>query len=568
MRFQLKNSLAKQLFLFSIGIILALMAAFIITNHYVKSSIKKNTLVMNDKMLGQIEGRLESYKEKISDINMVLVYSPTTVIYYEQSEIERIKSTADMETVFSNTMLLDENIVGIYLYDMNMNRIASAGKEIEEDMIQNEIKTQMEFGNIIYLNQMRVPYYLVYCPVFDLESRQYEKQIGMSVLLMKTDELSAFLTDSEVTENAMVYLLDDNNKIIAATENETEEYIQEDEKQYLTTQANVAMRNWHVVSMIPRKELTGSGERERGFIAGAYGIAAVLILLLAYFCYTNFVRRINRVDRFIKNIVYDGESRMQEERMDEIGRVVHNLNQMLDDKEKMNREIQESQKRMYEIELAKKQLQVLAYRNQINPHFLYNTFECIRGMALYHDMDDIAEITMALSKVFRFAVKEDNIVTVQDEINYIKEYATIIDYRFMGKIEVSIDVDEELYSKKVIKLMLQPLVENAVFHGLEQKIEDGEVRVTVCREWDHYIKFFVEDNGCGIEEQKLESIRETLDSRMSRKGIGLANIYQRLKLFYGDDMIFEIKSKQGEGTRIIIVVPDHVEDTYAEGIYS
>ena len=568
MRFQLKNSLAKQLFLFSIGIILALMAAFIITNHYVKSSIKKNTLVMNDKMLGQIEGRLESYKEKISDINMVLVYSPTTVIYYEQSEIERIKSTADMETVFSNTMLLDENIVGIYLYDMNMNRIASAGKEIEEDMIQNEIKTKMEFGNIIYLNQMKVPYYLVYCPVFDLESRQYEKQIGMSVLLMKTDELSAFLTDSEVTENAMVYLLDDNNKIIAATENETEEYIQEDEKQYLTTQADVAMRNWHVVSMIPRKELTGSGERERGFIAGAYGIAAVLILLLAYFCYTNFVRRINRVDRFIKNIVYDGESRMQEERMDEIGRVVHNLNQMLDDKEKMNREIQESQKRMYEIELAKKQLQVLAYRNQINPHFLYNTFECIRGMALYHDMDDIAEITMALSKVFRFAVKEDNIVTVQDEINYIKEYATIIDYRFMGKIEVSIDVDEQLYSKKVIKLMLQPLVENAVFHGLEQQIEDGEVKVTVCREWDHYIKFLVEDNGCGIEEQKLESIRETLDSRTSKKGIGLANIYQRLKLFYGDDMIFEIKSKQGEGTRIIIVVPDHVEDTYAEGIYS
>lgn len=568
MRFQLKNSLAKQLFLFSIGIILALMAAFIITNHYVKSSIKKNTLVMNDKMLGQIEGRLESYKEKISDINMVLVYSPTTVIYYEQSEIERIKSTADMETVFSNTMLLDENIVGIYLYDMNMNRIASAGKEIEPDMIQNEIKTQMEFGNIIYLNQMKVPYYLVYCPVFDLESRQYEKQIGMSVLLMKTDELGAFLTDSEVTENAMVYLLDDNNKIIAATENETEEYIQKDEKQYLTTQANAAMRNWHVVSMIPQKELTGSGEKERGFIAGAYGIAAVLILLLAYFCYTNFVRRINRVDRFIKNIVYDGESRMQEERKDEIGRVVHNLNQMLDDKEKMNREIQESQKRMYEIELAKKQLQVLAYRNQINPHFLYNTFECIRGMALYHDMDDIAEITMALSKVFRFAVKEDNIVTVQDEINYIKEYATIIDYRFMGKIEVSIDVDEQLYSKKVIKLMLQPLVENAVFHGLEQQIEDGEVKVTVCREWDHYIKFLVEDNGCGIEEQKLESIRETLDSTTSRKGIGLANIYQRLKLFYGDDMIFEIKSKQGEGTRIIIVVPDHVEDTYAEGIYS
>lgn len=251
---------------------------------------------------------------------------------------------------------------------------------------------------------------------------------------------------------------------------------------------------------------------------------------------------------------------MTEERNDEIGRVIRNLNQMLNDKEKMNREIQESQKRMYEIELAKKQLQILAYRNQINPHFLYNTFECIRGMALYHDMDDIAEITMALSKVFRFAVKEDNIVTVKEEINYIREYATIIDYRFMGKICVDIDVEEDLYPKRVIKLMLQPLVENAVFHGLEQKMGDGTVSVTVRRKWDDFIMFMVEDNGCGISQEKLEQLRGTLDKEMSGKGIGLANIYQRLKLFYGDDVVFEIKSELGKGTRVMVVVPDHVEE--------
>lgn len=86
---------------------------------------------------------------------------------------------------------------------------------------------------------------------------------------------------------------------------------------------------------------------------------------------------------------------------------------------------------------------------------------------------------MALSKVFRFAVKGDNIVTVKEEMDYIREYATIIDYRFMGKIEVDYDIDEDLYQHHVIKLMLQPIVENAVFHGLEQKVDGGTVEVSV-----------------------------------------------------------------------------------------
>ena len=124
----------------------------------------------------------------------------------------------------------------------------------------------------------------------------------------------------------------------------------------------------------------------------------------------------------------------------------------------------------------------------------------------------------------------------------------------MGKIEVNIDADTELFSKNVIKLILQPLVENAVFHGLEQKMGGGEVKVVIRRKWDHFIMFLVEDNGCGIEKQRLQRIRAGLGKEMNRQGIGLANIYQRLTLFYGNDVVFEIKSKQGEGTRVMVVM--------------
>ena len=128
---------------------------------------------------------------------------------------------------------------------------------------------------------------------------------------------------------------------------------------------------------------------------------------------------------------------------DEISILVDNLNHMLDEKDEMSEKLRHAQRDLYETELSKQQMQVLAYRNQINPHFLYNTFECIRAMALYYDADEIAEITMALSRIFRYAIKGHNIVTVEEEIANIREYAKIIFYRFGGRIQVGIEVEEE-----------------------------------------------------------------------------------------------------------------------------
>lgn len=582
---QLKNSLTKQLLVFSICIMLSLLAAFLVTNRYVRNSVRKNTLALNEKILYQIEGKLSDYSERISDIAMALSYSPTTKVYFEQDVRERVISRGDLETVFANIMLLEDDIVGIGLYDMDGRLIAETGRRVEAASSDTVLKNQMEFSNLFYahgnpmeisqqgltgsqpysnLNRVDTPYYQVYCPVFDLESQQYGRQIGMSILLMKTDGMHSLLTDSEATRNAEIYLLDENAGVIAQSGGSSMERLEsgmlESDAGYLVQDMDTAMERWHVVSRIPQSELLGDDSGQLVLIAAVYGISGILFMMLIYFCYQNLIKRIYQVDFFIQGIAENPDSRMEAERDDEIGRVIRSLNQMLDDKAKMDREMQESQKRMYEIELAKKQLQVLAYRNQINPHFLYNTFECIRGMALYHDMDEIAEITMALSKVFRFAVKEDNIVTVEDEINYIREYATIIEYRFMGKIEVDIDADVDLYPNKVIKLMLQPLVENAVFHGLEQKMGDGGVQVIVRRKWENFIMFLVQDNGCGMDEEQLRHIRENLDDKMGRKGIGLANIYQRLKLFYGEQVVFEIKSRLGEGTKVMVVVPDHVEE--------
>ena len=564
MRKRLKDSLWLQLIAFTALIMFFLLAAYAVTDSYSGKILRDRTIDLNDKILLQVEGKMEDFHDTLNHVATSMAYAPTTYDYFTMDPVARVMVSEDLSEIFSNTVLLESDIAGIYLYDTSLNQIAAMGKAADNPDFVQSLKKQMEFGDIFYLNQAGVPFYTVYFPVYDLNNRQYGIQTGMCVMMMRTDNLSGLLEDSQATENTQVFLLDGNNQIIASRGNngleELDRSMMRSTDEFYVKVRSVRMDGWKVVSRIPESEMNSSMDDGKKFVTIAYVLAFALLILLVWFCYKRFVGPLHQVDLFIQKIVDRPEERMEIGREDEIGTVVQSLNHMLDARQKMNQEIQESQRRMYEAEIAKKQLQVLAYRNQINPHFLYNTFECICSMALYYEVDDIAEITMALSKVFRFAVKGENIVSVEEEVSYIREYAKIIDYRFMGKIDVAIEMEDAVKEKRVIKLMLQPLVENAVFHGLEQKLEDGEVNVSIHMHGEDHIMFVVEDNGYGIEPARLVWMRDNLDSRPTgQKGIGVANIYQRLKLFYGDDVVFQIESRLGEGTRITIIIPDELE---------
>ena len=564
MRKRLKDSLWLQLIAFTALIMFFLLAAYAITDSYSGKILRDRTIDLNDKILLQVEGKMEDFHDTLNHVATSMAYAPTTYDYFTMDPVARVMVSEDLSEIFSNTVLLESDIAGIYLYDTSLNQIAAMGKAADNPDFVQSLKKQMEFGDIFYLNQAGVPFYTVYFPVYDLNNRQYGIQTGMCVMMMRTDNLSGLLEDSQATENTQVFLLDGNYQIIASRGNngleELDRSMMRSTDEFYVKVRSVRMDGWKVVSRIPESEMNSSMDDGKKFVTIAYVLAFALLILLVWFCYKRFVGPLHQVDLFIQKILDRPEERMEIGREDEIGTVVQSLNHMLDARQKMNQEIQESQRRMYEAEIAKKQLQVLAYRNQINPHFLYNTFECICSMALYYEVDDIAEITMALSKVFRFAVKGENIVSVEEEVSYIREYAKIIDYRFMGKIDVDIEMEDAVKEKRVIKLMLQPLVENAVFHGLEQKLEDGEVNVSIHMHGEDHIMFVVEDNGCGIEPARLVWMRDNLDSRPTgQKGIGVANIYQRLKLFYGDDVVFQIESRLGEGTRITIIIPDELE---------
>jgi two-component system sensor histidine kinase YesM len=231
----------------------------------------------------------------------------------------------------------------------------------------------------------------------------------------------------------------------------------------------------------------------------------------------------------------------------------------------LNEEMNEANQKLYMTELSKKQADLAAIQSQINPHFLYNTLDCIRGIAISEGVEVVANISTAMSKIFRYSIKAANFVKVEDELECIKKYLSIIQIRHGNRFTIKYDIDENVNKMIIPKMTFQPLVENAVFHGLERR--SGEGLLAISAKMDGNVMVFeIFDNGVGMNEETLEKLKESLKEDVltqhkltENKSIGIRNINQRLKLIYADGYNIAIESKVSEGTRIIISIKEEVD---------
>jgi multi-sensor signal transduction histidine kinase len=205
---------------------------------------------------------------------------------------------------------------------------------------------------------------------------------------------------------------------------------------------------------------------------------------------------------------------------------------------------------------AKRKSEFDTLQSQINPHFLYNTLDIIVWMIENENSDKAVNIVTALAKFFRISLsKGKNIITVKDEVEHVRNYLMIQNMRFKNRFEYSIDVDEEVLSYSSLKLMLQPLVENAIYHGMEFMDGDGEIDVKVFKE-DDSLYFTITDNGLGMSEDMVEALLSK-DFVPSKKGsgIGVKNVNERIKLYFGNEYGLKVESEPDEGTKITIHLP-------------
>lgn len=196
-----------------------------------------------------------------------------------------------------------------------------------------------------------------------------------------------------------------------------------------------------------------------------------------------------------------------------------------------------------------------ALQNQINPHFLYNTLDSIVWLIDNDKKEEANLMVVSLAKLFRISIsKGKNIIPLEDEIQHVKNYLTIQQIRYSESFEFEIDVDEECYQYKIMKLVLQPIAENAIYHGLKNLVDMGKIIIRG-RAYEDFIKIQVIDNGYGMKQEKIDELYESFKDNEPGAGVGVKNVYLRLKLYYGKGSHLDIESDVDYGTTITITIP-------------
>jgi two-component system sensor histidine kinase YesM len=208
-----------------------------------------------------------------------------------------------------------------------------------------------------------------------------------------------------------------------------------------------------------------------------------------------------------------------------------------------------------------KKVELRALQAQINPHFLYNTLDTIIWLAEANKTNQVIEIVCALSNFFRIALsKGHDWITIHQEIEHVRSYLTIQKMRYRDILDYKIEVDGDILDGTILKLTLQPLVENALYHGIKNKRNGGVITVRARRTDQNIVLLEVQDNGVGFTAYKLAQIQAEINSdsdeiTIKESGFGLENVNKRIKLFYGKQYGLSIDSHYLEGTRVTVAIP-------------
>lgn len=310
----------------------------------------------------------------------------------------------------------------------------------------------------------------------------------------------------------------------------------------------------YLVIHIPISDLTRVSAELRNEMVIYLLIVATVSFLTALFISQSSIRRLSVLTREMRKVQKGNFNiSLGPTGMDEIGELMENFSTMVS---KLSELVQEKYNMGIEIKAA----ELDALQAQINPHFLYNSLDLVNCIAIQNNIPEIVNIISHLARFYKLSLSHGrNIVTVEDELMHVKMYVYIQNMRFDNKIRFEIDADPQVLHCSMLKILLQPIVENAIIHGiLEKDNKAGTIRLKAAIQGDDII-FTISDDGVGMTGEKLSSLMNS--ARNNRRSYGLKNIQERIKLFYGESYGLSFKSKPGVGTTVEVRISAKVPPT-------
>lgn len=327
------------------------------------------------------------------------------------------------------------------------------------------------------------------------------------------------------------------------------QYVKLDGKEYMVIMGQIEALGWYLVDYVPLEEVLEPIVQSRNLFYGSVGMLLVLSILAAYLLYRNVQQPIGTLIRSVQRLrVGDYTVRIRGNPKNEFTFLFQRFNEMAS-------EIEELIKRVYVEQIRARDANLKQLQSQINPHFLYNCFALIRSLARLDKKQSVMDMAMHLSKYYRYATRVEKVTaSLREELQLIESYLEIQKLHIQH-LSYEIDVPEDMMALEVPRLLLQPIVENAVIHGIERSETDGLVRVTG-RQQDATCFIVIEDNGLGMTDEQLEKLRR--DIRVppdDDTGCALWNIHQRLLLQFGEDTELAFSQRPAGGTVVTIKWP-------------
>ena len=339
---------------------------------------------------------------------------------------------------------------------------------------------------------------------------------------------------------------------------------------YLGTYTQMKGTEWQIYSLRSKDSLVGNLEELRSFILIMLSVSTAISILTIGILANSITKPLRQfVSIMNKTIGQEFHVQFKYPYNDEVGHLAKSFNYMVSEIDDLVTQLniniealKEEKENVKTVQAQKRKAELKALQAQINPHFLYNTLNAITWQAADQGALEISVLSNSLGKFFRVSLsKGKEIITLREEIEHVGSYLSIQSIRYKSKLNYAIDMPQEILDVPIIKLVLQPLVENAIYHGIKLKNAGGFIKIyaTVFMEdgCKKTLKLCVEDDGMGIDEEKLKVLNESLDLGITNtnEGYGIYNVNERIKLYYGEEYGLRLESKKGCWTRAAIRVP-------------
>ncbi|MDO5516719.1 MAG: sensor histidine kinase [Clostridium sp.] len=571
------QSIGKKLIICFFSIILILTAAItLFGNLAYKKSINISQNENTNQIITQVNNNVDFSVKNAENIINYMSKDPRVIRFFHDNKFKNDDLQDSVyDCIYSYTSVNSE-IAGVMIVNRSGGYISDVMNKISRDSLLNErwymkaCEKPDEINidiNTVGRNVNNIFQYSA-DEVFSISKAVVDKKtneiIGVILIDIKLDIIRQIIENVKPGTAGFIYIMSGDdivytpvNDVVFRIKNS---WIQEIDNNIITkkikgenyqlTKVTSEYTSWRTIGVFPEKESLSVIKRIeiQSVIIGILGL--VIAQILATLFTRSIVKSIKKLRRLMKK-AEDGDLLVQfnAKYNDEVGELGNSFNRMV-------KEINNLMILVKQEEKKKRIAEMNVLQAQIKPHFMYNTLDTIRWMAEENDEEDIVDIIEAFTTLLRISLsKGKEIITIKEEIQHVSSYLMIQKVRYEEKLDYEIKVDDNIMDYKVVKLILQPLVENAIYHGIKEKRGNGKIIIEGTKRKDN-LYFSVSDNGRGMDKETLDKINKMLMSRKNEgSGYGIFNVNERIKLMCGEAYGLKYSSVYGEGTKVEVIYP-------------